>query len=80
MLLRRCSAADGTSNATSYNWRNKFGGTDVTDGKRSKPIQEENARLNRLLANQALDIHLRKKALGRTDPALTTLWRSKTAV
>ncbi|MDN3577074.1 transposase [Chitinimonas viridis] len=55
----------GISDATVYNWRNKFGGMDVSEAKRLKQLEEENARLKRLVANQALDIDLLKEVLGK---------------
>ncbi|SFZ71577.1 transposase, partial [Chitinimonas taiwanensis] len=53
----------GISDATFYNWRNKFGGMDVSEAKRLKQLEEENARLKRLVANQALDIDMLKEVL-----------------
>jgi len=55
----------GISDATFYNWRNKFGGMDVSEAKRLKQLEEENARLKRLVANQALDIDMLKEVLGK---------------
>lgn len=40
----------GMSEATFYAWKAKFGGMDVSDAKRLKVLEEENARLKRLLA------------------------------
>uniref|UniRef100_UPI00048FD119 transposase n=1 Tax=Microvirgula aerodenitrificans TaxID=57480 RepID=UPI00048FD119 len=53
----------GISDATFYNWRNKFGGMEVSEAKRLKQLEEENARLKRLVANQALDIEMLKEVL-----------------
>jgi len=55
----------GISDATFYNWRNKFGGMDASEAKRLKQLEEENTRLKRLVANQALDIDLLKEVLGK---------------
>ncbi len=55
----------GISDATFYNWRNKFGGMEVSEAKRLKQLEEENARLKRLVANQALDIEMLKEVLGK---------------
>jgi putative transposase len=55
----------GISDATFYNWRNKFGGMEASDAKRLRQLEEENARLKRLVANQALDIDLLKEVLGK---------------
>ena len=40
----------GIISATFYAWKAKFGGMDVSDAKRLKALEEENARLKRLLA------------------------------
>lgn len=45
----------GTSSATFYAWKAKFGGMDVSDAKRLKVLEEENARLKRLLAKSLLE-------------------------
>lgn len=45
----------GVSEATIYNWKAKYGGMDVSDAKRLKALEEENARLKKLLAEQILD-------------------------
>ena len=45
----------GISSATFYKWQAKFGGLDVSDARRLKALQDENAKLKRLLAEQMLD-------------------------
>ena len=45
----------GISSATFYNWKAKFGGLDVTEAKRLKALEDENAKLKRLLADAMLD-------------------------
>jgi putative transposase len=45
----------GISSATFYAWKAKFGGMEVSDAKRLKALEEENARLKRLLAESMLD-------------------------
>ena len=54
----------GVSEATFYNWRAKFGGMDVTDAKRLKELEGENAKLKKLLAEAHLDIHALKTVFG----------------
>ena len=39
----------GISEATLYNWKAKFGGTDVSEAKRLRALEEENGKLKRLL-------------------------------
>lgn len=45
----------GMSEATLYNWKAKFGGMDVSDAKRLKALEDENAKLKKLLAETMLD-------------------------
>ena len=45
----------GISEATFYNWKSKFGGLDVSEAKRLKQLEGENARLKKLLADSMLD-------------------------
>jgi putative transposase len=45
----------GISEATFYNWKSKFGGMDVSEAKRLKALETENAKLKRLLADAMLD-------------------------
>ena len=44
----------GFSDASYYIWRRKFGGLDVSDAKRLKALEQENARLKKLLAEAML--------------------------
>jgi putative transposase len=44
----------GVSDATLYNWKAKFGGMDVSEAKRLKQLEDENAKLKKLLAEQML--------------------------
>jgi putative transposase len=43
------------SEATLYNWTAKFGGMDVSDAKRLRVLEDENAKLKKLLAESMLD-------------------------
>jgi putative transposase len=45
----------GISGATFYKWKSKFGGLDVSDARRLKILEAENAKLKRLLAEAMLD-------------------------
>lgn len=45
----------GISSATFYKWKAKYGGLDVSEAKRLKSLEEENARLKKLLAEAMLD-------------------------
>ena len=55
----------GISEATYYNWKAKFGGMTVSDAKRLKALESENAKLKRLLAESMLDIGALKDVIGR---------------
>ncbi|WP_094194448.1 IS3 family transposase [Bradyrhizobium viridifuturi] len=45
----------GISEATFYNWKTKYGGMDVSEARRLKALEDENAKLKKLLAEQMLD-------------------------
>lgn len=45
----------GISEATFYNWKSKFGGMEVSEARRLKGLEAENAKLKRLLADAMLD-------------------------
>lgn len=48
------------SEQTFYRWKNKYGGMDVSDVKRLKALEQENADLKQMVAEQALDIRMLK--------------------
>jgi putative transposase len=45
----------GISNATFYKWKAKYGGLDVSEARRLKVLEDENAKLKKLLAEAMLD-------------------------
>ena len=45
----------GISSATFYKWKARYGGLDVSEAKRLRALEEENARLKKLLADAMLD-------------------------
>ncbi len=45
----------GISEATIYNWKAKYGGMEVSEAKRLRLLEDENAKLKRLLADTMLD-------------------------
>ena len=45
----------GISEATLYNWKAKYGGLEVSEAKRLRALEDENAKLKRLLADAMLD-------------------------
>ena len=55
----------GISEATVYNWKAKYGGMDVSDAKRLKTLEDENAKLKKLLADQMLEASALKELLSK---------------
>ena len=55
----------GISRQTFYVWRRKFGGLEVSDAKRLRALEEENRRLKRVVADQALNLQVLKDVLGK---------------
>ena len=45
----------GISEQTFYNWKSKYGGLEVSEAKRLKGLESENAKLKKLLADTMLD-------------------------
>ena len=55
----------GLSPATFYKLKAKYGGMDLSDAKRLKQLEDENAKLKRLLADAMLDNVVLKDLLGK---------------
>jgi putative transposase len=55
----------GISDATFYNWKAKYGGMTVSEARRLKDLEQENAKLKRLLAEAELDKAALKDLLHR---------------
>lgn len=55
----------GISDATFYNWRNRYGGMEVSDARRLKSLEDENGKLKKLLAESMLDVATLREALGK---------------
>jgi putative transposase len=53
----------GFSEGSFYAWRSKFGGMEVSDAKRLKALEAENARLKKLLAESMLENEVTREAL-----------------
>ena len=45
----------GVSEATIYNWKSKYGGLEVSEARRLRALEDENAKLKKLLAEAMLD-------------------------
>ena len=55
----------GVSDATFYKWRSKYGGMEVSDAKKLKALEAENAKLKKLLAEQMMDVSTLREMLGK---------------
>jgi len=55
----------GISQETLYRWKRKYGGMEVSEARRLRALEEENRRLKRLVADQALDNQILKDVLSK---------------
>ena len=55
----------GMSEGTFYAWKSKYGGMDVSDAKRLRVLEDENAKLKKLLAEQMLDAAAMRELLSK---------------
>ena len=55
----------GISSPTFYKWKAKYGGLEVSEARRLKALEDENARLKRMLADTMLDNAALKDLLGK---------------
>ena len=55
----------GISQPTFYKWKQKFGGLQINDAKRLRLLEEENRKLKKLVADQALDMMVLKDLLSK---------------
>ncbi len=55
----------GVSPGTFYKWMSKFGGLEVSEAKRLRSLEDENAKLKKLLAEAMLDIAVLKDITGK---------------
>jgi putative transposase len=63
VALKELCRKHGFSEASFYLWRSKFGGMDVSDARRLKVLESENARLKKLLAESMLENEVTREAL-----------------
>ena len=61
------------SRATLYQWKRKYGGLEVSQLKKLKELEEENAKLKKMYANLALDNEILREVIEKK------LWRPRTA-
>jgi putative transposase len=55
----------GVSDASIYKWKAKFGGMDISEARRLRALEDENAKLKRMLADVMLDNVALKDLLGK---------------
>ncbi len=65
MAVAEVARKHGVSAATFYAWRSKYGGMGVSDMQRLRELEQENARLKRMVANLSLDIDLMKEVVAK---------------
>jgi putative transposase len=63
MAVKDLCRRHGFSEASYYLWRSRFGGMEVSDVKRLKALEAENARLKKLLAESMLENEVSREAL-----------------
>ena len=51
----------GISSATFFKWKSRFGGMDVSDARKLKALEDENAKLKKLVAERDLEIDLMRE-------------------
>jgi putative transposase len=54
----------GVSDTTFYKWRFRYGGMEVSDARKLKASEAENAKVKKLLAEQMMDVSTLKEMLG----------------
>ena len=63
VAIKELCRKHGFSEPSYYAWRSKYGGMDVSDAKRLKTLEVENARLKKLLAESMLENEVTREAL-----------------
>ncbi len=63
--VREACRQHNITEQTYYRWRNKFGGMEVSDAKRLKGLEKENAELKKLVAELTLDKRMLKDVLSK---------------
>jgi putative transposase len=63
--------AHGMSSALFYKWRAKYGGMDVSSMRRLKELEEENARLKKMYAEEKLKAEIIQEAMEKSGEAIS---------
>ena len=58
MTVAEVCRKHGVSEWSFYRWRQKYGGMNISEAKRLRALEEENGRLKKIVAQQALDIDM----------------------
>lgn len=62
--VRELTRRHGITETTFYRWRKKYGGMDMAEARRLKQLEQENRRLKRIVADQALNLQVLQDLLG----------------
>jgi putative transposase len=62
--VRELCRRHGIAEKTYYRWKAQYGGLQVNETKRLKAVEEENRRLKKIVADQALNLSVRKDVVG----------------
>ena len=65
MKVKELCRKHGISDATFYTWRSKYGGMDVSEARKLRQLEAENAKLKHLLAESMLDNKVLKDLLAK---------------
>ena len=65
MVTAEVCRRHGISPATFYKWKGKFGGLEVSDARKLRQLEEENARLKRIVAGLSLDKEMLQDVIKR---------------
>ena len=65
MAVKDVCRKHGTSQATYYNWKSRYGGMEASDLKRMKELEEENRRLKQMYADLSLENTAMKDLINR---------------
>lgn len=63
--VREVCRRHGIAEKTYYRWKQHYGGLQVAAAKKLKALEDENRRLKRIVADQALDLAMLKDVVGR---------------
>lgn len=61
--VQQCCRELGFAEQTYYRWRNKYGGMNTSDARRLKELEQENARLKKIVADLSVDNAILKEVV-----------------